>query len=161
MQMGRLFAELVLLIGLTIPGLAADRADLERTFEDILDCVHRKDAEGLAVHFHPEAVLFLRNRYFPLDFEEIGKSGFSDLMKTFLAEVVSADFQPVDVSYRVSDGVGLVWGLSHFSVEPRSGPASNLQSRFSAVFVQSDNAWKLIHWHSSALPSVDARPANP
>lgn len=159
--MGRLSAGLVLLIGLTIPGLAADRADLERTFEEILESIRQKNADGVAAHFHPDAVLFLRNRYFPLDFEEIGKSGFDDLMKAFLAEVISADFQPVDVSYRVSDGVGLVWGLSHFSVEPRSGAGSNLQSRFSAVFVQSDNTWKLIHWHSSALPSGGVQSVSP
>jgi len=143
------------------PGWAADREDLERTFETMVEQIRQKDAEGVVSHFHADAVVFLRDRLFPLDFGEIGKKALDDLMTSFLAEVIAADLRPIDVSYRVFDGVGLVWGLSEFHVDPRSGSGSSFQSRISVVFVEDGDDWKIIHWHSSAIPSREARAVSP
>jgi ketosteroid isomerase-like protein len=161
MNMGRLLTGAILLSGCMASGMAADRADLEKTFEDVLQRIRQKDADGLVAHFHPEAVIFLRNRFFPLDFEEMGKAAFDDLVKSFLSEVVDADLRPMDVSYRVVNGVGIVWGLARFHVEPKEGVGSSFQSRMSIIFAEDEGTWKIVHWHTSAIPSGLERTVTP
>ena len=161
MKIGRYVIPWVLLGSFVMPGWAGDRDQLQQTFEAALERIREKDTQGLVAYFHPEAVLFFRDRLFPLDFEQVGTQGFNDILERFFFEVTAAEVRPMDVSYRVVNDVGLVWGLSQFNVDPKSGGGSNLQSRISVVFTKVNGAWKILHWHASAIPSGRTQVVSP
>jgi len=136
---------------------ASPEEELEATFDNIVQTLRDKNVEGFLSHCHPQAVMLLRDRAFPLDRAAQAFDQWTSLTEDMFASSISLDYVPVDLTYRVVGGTGLVFGFGQFRVDSRIGASSNLTSRLTATFVHTDQGWKLLAWHASAVPTSTGR----
>ena len=102
--------------------------------------------------WHPEAVLFARNRIHPIDRVKLEDRLWAELFEEFFAKVISVGYTQQAVEWRVSGNTGIVWGLTRFAVDPRYQAGFEQNTRLTAVFVKVDDEWLIIHWNDSPLP---------
>jgi ketosteroid isomerase-like protein len=126
--------------------------DLEDTFGSILDALSSKDLDLFLKYWHPEAVLVVRNYFFPIDRAEAGRKVWAGIFRDFFGNTESTVYTPVDVDFRVLGNVGLVWGFSQIFVEPKEGTPRAQSSRLTVTFKRENGKWLIVSWHDSAPP---------
>ena len=141
-----------------IPLQAEETDGLKAAFENTLDQLKEKDLEGFLECWHEEAVLYTRDDLFPFDRNASGHDEWADVVEDFFARIIAAEFRPITVKYRVIGDIGLVWGRTQFALDLRHGGGSNFDSRLTAVFARTSDGWKIVNWHSSAVPKQSDRP---
>ncbi len=147
----------VLILGVMISPLSAgEMEDLKAAFDQALEYLGQKDLEAFLSFWHPEAVLFSRNRVHPIDRAKLEDGVWAELFKDFFARIISAGYTQQAVEWRVIGDTGLVWGLTRFAVDPRHQAGFEQDTRLTAVFVKVDGEWLILHWNDSPLPDGHA-----
>ncbi len=137
----------------TMPQVQADDLeDLKTDFEAVLEQIADKDLEGFLASWHPEAILFTRNAYFPVDRNSSTHQVWNEIFEDAFATTQEAVYTPMDVSYKVIGDTGLVWGLTQVVIQPKAGPHRVENIRMTAVFKKLDEGWKILSWHDSDPP---------
>ncbi len=143
----------VLILGIMISPLSGgDVDDLKAAFDQALEYLSQKDLDAFLSVWHPEAVLFSRNRVHPIDRSKLDDRVWADLFEDFFARIISAGYTQQAVEWRVIGDTGLVWGLTRFAVDPRYQASFEQDTRLTAVFVKVDGEWLILHWNDSPLP---------
>ncbi len=142
-----------LILGIMISPLSAgDVDDLKAAFDQALEYLSQKDLDAFLSVWHPEAVLFSRNRVHPIDRSKLDDRVWADLFDDFFARIISAGYTQQAVQWRVIGDTGIVWGLTRFAVDPRYQASFEQDTRLTAVFVKVDGEWLILHWNDSPLP---------
>ncbi len=143
----------VLILGIMVSPLSAGEVeDLKATFDKALEYLSQKDLDAFLSVWHPEAVLFSRNRIHPIDRAKLEDRVWADLFEDFFARIISVGYTQQAVEWRVIGDTGLVWGLTRFAVDPRYQAGFEQDTRLTAVFVKVDGDWLIMHWNDSPLP---------
>jgi ketosteroid isomerase-like protein len=137
---------------------AADTETLQAAFQNALDQLKEKNLEGFLDCWHKDAVLYTREDIFPIDRGASEYDEWADILEDFFARIVTAEFRPQTMKYRVTGDVGMVWGRTRFAVDLKHGGGSDFDSRLTAVFARTADGWKIINWHSSAVPRQSSAP---
>ncbi len=144
---------LVLILGTMVsPLLAGEVEDLQAAFDKALEYLSQKDLDAFLSVWHPEAVLFARNRIHPIDRAQLEDRVWAELFEEFFAKVISVGYTQQAVEVRVIGNTGIVWGLTRFAVDPRYQAGFEQDTRLSAVFVKVNGEWLIMHWNDSPLP---------
>ncbi len=152
MSLSRTFV-VVLILGVMISPLSAgDVDDLKAAFDQALEYLSQKDLDAFLSVWHPEAVLFSRNRVYPIDRSKLDDRIWADLFEDFFATLISAGYTRQAVEWRVIGDTGIVWGLTRFAVDARYQASFEQDTRLTAVFVKVDGEWLILHWNDSPLP---------
>ncbi len=152
MSLSRTFV-VVLILGVMISPLSAgDVDDLKAAFDKALESLSQKDLDAFLSVWHPEAVLFSRNRVYPIDRSKLDDRSWADLFEDFFATIISAGYTRQAVEWRVIGDTGIVWGLTRFAVDARYQASFEQDTRLTAVFVKVDGEWLILHWNDSPLP---------
>ena len=151
MSLSRTFV-FVLILGIMISPLSAgDVDDLKVAFDEALEYLSQKDLDAFLSVWHPEAVLFSRNRVYPIDRSKLDDRNWADLFEDFFATIISAGYTRQAVEWRVIGDTGIVWGLTRFAVDARYQASFEQDTRLTAVFVKVDGEWLILHWNDSPL----------
>jgi ketosteroid isomerase-like protein len=126
--------------------------DLREAFSLIQEKIGEKDLNAFLDLWDPDAVLYLRNRLYPIDRKELGERQFRQFFDNFFASIYSAGFTKTEVNYRVIGETGMVWGASRFAVDARDGTGSDFDSRLTVIFVWVKDSWKVALWNGSPPP---------
>ena len=102
--------------------------------------------------WHPEAVLFSRNRVHPIDRSKLDDRVWANLFEDFFARIISVGYTQQAVEWRVVGDTGLVWGLTRLAVDPRYQASFEQDTRLTAVFVKVDGEWLILLWNNAPLP---------
>ncbi len=152
MSLSRTFV-VVLILGVMISPLSAgDVDDLKAAFDHALEYLSQKDLDAFLSVWHPEAVLFSRNRVYPIDRSKLDDRIWANLFEDFFATIISAGYTRQAVEWRVIGDTGIVWGLTRFAVDARYQASFEQDTRLTAVFVKVDGEWLILHWNDSPLP---------
>ena len=143
----------VLILGIMVSPLSAgDVDDLKAAFDQALEYLSQKDLDAFLSVWHPEAVLFSRNRIHPIDRAKLEDRVWADLFEDFFAKIISVGYTQQAVEWRVIGDTGLVWGLTRFAVDPRYEASFEQDTRLTAVFTKVAGEWLIVHWNDSPLP---------
>jgi len=134
------------------PLSAGDVDDLKAAFDHALEYLSQKDLDAFLSVWHPEAVLFSRNRVYPIDRSKLDDRIWANLFEDFFATIISAGYTRQAVEWRVIGDTGIVWGLTRFAVDARYQASFEQDTRLTAVFVKVDGEWLILHWNDSPLP---------
>ncbi len=144
---------LVLILGIMVSPLSSGEVeDLKATFDKALEYLSQKDLDAFLSVWHPEAVLFSRNRIHPIDRAKLEDRVWADLFEDFFARIISVGYTQQAVEWRVIGDTGLVWGLTRFAVDPRYEASFEQDTRLTAVFTKVAGEWLIMHWNDSPLP---------
>jgi len=152
------FPKLVPLIALfmLIGPLKADDADeLRVAFDSALEALNNKDLNTFVAAWHPQAVLFARNRTHPIDRSKMDHGVWRSSFEDFFSRTRGIGYDRESVEFRVIGDTGLAWGLTRLSVDLRTEAGFQQNSRLTAVFAKVGGEWKITHWNDSPLPEVD------
>ncbi|UCF39218.1 MAG: nuclear transport factor 2 family protein [Acidobacteriota bacterium] len=152
----RKFLLVTVLMSILVPasGYAkGDVQDLRATFAEILKSFREKNLEAFLGHFHPDAVIFERNRLFPIDRSRADRDDWADAVQLLFDRVINVEFVPKQIDYRVIDNTGMIWGFSKMKIDSRDELASDLDSRFSVTLTFREDRWMIVAWHTSAPPA--------
>lgn len=153
-----IFSLIPLVILVCGTSLAADIDDLQAAFQNTLDQMREKDLEGFLDCWHPEAILYTRDDIFAIDRGLSEYDEWADIVEDFFARIITAEFRPLTMKYRVAEDIGLVWGRTKFAVDLKHGGGSDFDSRLTAILARTADGWKIISWHSSAVPRQTSEP---
>ncbi len=152
MFLSRTIAFLLILGTLVSPLLGGEVEDLKAAFDQALESLSQKDLDAFLSVWHPEAVLFARNRIHAIDRTKLEDREWAELFEEFFARIISAGYTQQAVEVRVIGNTGIVWGLTRFAVDPRYQAGFEQNTRLTAVFVKVDDEWLIMHWNDSPLP---------
>ena len=143
----------VLLLTLGSSSLAgSDVDDLKASFEAALESLNSRDLKGFQKAWHPQAVLFSRNRLMPFDLREIGQEEWSRIFSGLFVEARELHYTAYSMEYRVLGDVGLVWGLTGLTLQLDDQPSEEQDVRLTATFLRSSDGWRIVSWHDSSFP---------
>ena len=148
----RVFPLLCLFVLVCLPVQGSDLDELKAAFQNTLDQMREKDLEGFLECWHPEAVLYTRDDFFPIDRGESEYDAWADIVEDFFARIIRAEFRPMTLKYRIVEDIGMVWGRTRFAVDPKFGAGSDFDNRMTAILAKTAKGWKIVNWHSSAVP---------
>lgn len=148
----RMFPLLCLMVLVFLPVQASDPEELKAAFQNAIDQMREKDLDGFLECWHPEAVLYTRHDLFAVDRGASEYDAWADIVEDFFARIIRAEFRPISLKYRVVEDIGMVWGSTRFAVDPKFGGGSDFDSRLTAIFAKTADGWKIVNWHSSAVP---------
>ncbi len=132
---------------------AADEASLQAAFEAAVESLGQKDLDRFLQLWHPEAVLFTRNRIHAIDRTQTEDAVWREAFEDLFSRVYSVGYTQQAVEYRVVGDTGLVWGFTRLAVDLRKEAGFDQETRLTAVFVAVDGDWKILHWSDSPLPT--------
>ncbi len=143
----------ILILGIMVSPLSAGEVeDLKAAFDQAIEYLSQKDLDAFLSIWHPEAVLFSRNRIHPIDRAKLEDRVWADLFEDFFARIISVGYTQQAVEWRVIGDTGLVWGLTRFAVDPRYQAGFEQDTRLTAVFTKVAGKWLIMHWNDSPLP---------
>lgn len=142
------------LVLLLIAPLAAQTEDVEATFEAVIDSFNHRKLDDFLSHWHPDAVFYTANYYFPLALGDFDDEDWVAVWKEFFDGAEELSLSPTDVNFRVTGSVAQAWGTVRLLVDPRQGQTRSATHRVSIVFVRDGGQWKILSWH-------DSRPRDP
>lgn len=152
MRFSRTFALILVLMWLASPARASDLAGLKAAFDQALEYLSQKDLKGFLSVWDPDAVLFTRNRIYPIDRTKLDDREWTNLFEQFFDRIISAGYTKTAVEFRVVGDTGIVWGLTRFAVDQRYEAGFDQDTRLTAIFTRVDGDWKILHWNDSPLP---------
>jgi ketosteroid isomerase-like protein len=142
-----------LLTGATL--YANDAESLKATHEARLKAIETGDAHVLVSAQHPEGVNFEGHSPFPSDESERSDDERRRGWEAGFDRAERRSFHQINPGYRVIGNTGIVWGHVRITVDPKDGPRATEYRRFTHVYVREGGEWKLVLYHSSAIPTED------
>jgi ketosteroid isomerase-like protein len=131
---------------------ASDVDDLKASFEGALESLNSRNLKDFRKAWHPQAVLFSRNRLMPFDLNEIGQEEWFRIFSGLFGEARELHYTAYSMQYRVLGDVGLVWGLTGLTLQLDDQPSEEQDVRLTATFFKTSDGWKIVSWHDSSFP---------
>ena len=147
------FLCVVLLTGTTL--YANDAESLKTAHEARLKAIETGDVHVLVSAQHPDGVNFEGHNPFPSDESERSDDERRRGWEAGFDRVERRSFHQINPRYRVIGNTGIVWGHVRITVDPKDGPQATEYRRFTHVYVREGGEWKLVLYHSSAIPTED------
>jgi ketosteroid isomerase-like protein len=145
------FLCVVLLTGPTLH--ANDAESLKTAHEARLKAIETGNANFLVSAQHPEGVNFEGHNPFPSDESERSDDERRRGWEAGFDRVERRSFHQINPRYRVIGNTGIVWGHVRITVDLKDGPPVTEYRRFTHAYVREGSEWKLVLYHSSAMPT--------
>ena len=147
------FLCVVLLTGTTL--YANDAESLRATHEARLKAIETGNANFLVSAQHPEGVNFEGHNPFPSDESERSDDERRRGWEAGFDRAERRSFHQINPGYRVIGNTGIVWGHVRITVDPKDRPQRPSIADSRTFTSGRAVKWKLVLYHSSAIPTED------